>query len=133
MKETIKIELNSNDLKELLLDYYKRYFNDEKIKLEYTYKNTQTKVDNIPDYKLDDYVKIDVLSSPKVGTFNALKTISIDGIDISKMLEIELAKSGYNVDFLSFKIVEKNLSVVFGTNKKYNVSKLEKNKVKRRK
>ena len=117
----------------LLLDYYKRYFNDEKIKLEYTYKNTQIKVDNIPDYKLDDYVKIDVLSSPKVGTFNALKTISIDGVDISKILEIELAKSGYNVDFLSFKIVEKNLSVVFGKNKKYNVSKLEKNKVKRRK
>lgn len=126
MKETIKIELSGEELGSLLLNYYRRFFNDEKIKLVHSYTSRDF-TGKVSESKLENFISIKIVSNPKIGNFNSEKTLSLSGQDIRKILSIELNNSGHKIDFLSFDMIDGKLkSVIFGTNKKYNVEKLEK-------
>lgn len=94
MIETQTLRFDTKTLKDLIMKYYKEYFQDESIKIEY---------DVIEE---DDYsygrVVIKIIRNIKIGEYNIESKNTLSDEDIIKLLNEELSKYNKKIKHFNF-------------------------------
>ena len=116
MIETTNIEITVKQLDSLILNYYKKYFNDENITLERSISS---------DSYHDDMVFTKIKRKDKVGEYPAKKEYAIGYQEIKNIINQDLEQYGYKI--LNFYYNNQNKKVY---NINVSVEKLEKVKQK---
>ncbi len=88
MTETTRIIITVEQLDSLLLNYYKKYFNDENIILE---RNVSS------DSYGDDMVFTKIKRKVKIGNYTSEKEYSISQPEIQSVINEDLKQYGYKV------------------------------------
>lgn len=103
MQETITLKITMNELKTILLNHYKKTFNDENIKL--TYETTE-----VGDYYKE--VKIFIFRETKVGNFSGEIKYELNDKEVLEVVNEELEKSGYQTKKLNYLIMFDSISEI---------------------
>ena len=94
MTETQTLRFDTITIKDLIMKYYKEYFQDQSIKIEY---------DVIEE---DDYsygrVVIKIIRNIKIGEYTVESKNVLSNEDISKVINEELSKYNYKINYFNF-------------------------------
>lgn len=117
MQEAITMKITMKELENILLNYYKGIFNNENIRLTYSF-------DKVYDFYKN--VKFEIIKPEKIGAFNSQFKYPLSGREIVDVLNSELSKSGYKTGQLIYKIVDDVIEqVTFEVTKKKNKTKMK--------
>ena len=100
MIETTQINITKEQFDFLLLSYYKKYFNDEKIFIRETI---------LSDSYDDDEVVFTVKREEKIGNYKAIKEYKLNHEEIKAAINEDLKKYEYKVDYFNYRIINKKI------------------------
>jgi len=100
MTETTQISITKEQFDSLLLNYYKKYFQDENIFIRETI---------LPDSYDDENVVFTVKREEKIGNYKAEKKYNLNHEDIKTAINADLEKHGYKVDYFNYRIINKQI------------------------
>lgn len=115
MTETISIIIEKDNIEKLILDYYKKYFNDENITIKY-------KIFEEDEYSLGRVV-ISIKRNIKIGDYEALSENVLSSEEIINVLNNELKNQGYKINYSNFIIDRTNWNGIRATLEKLDVKK----------
>ena len=100
MRETIRVLITQKQLDSLLLNYYKKEFNDETIKITRTVSS---------DSYHDDIVINTINRKLKIGDYEAEKEYGLGYEEIKNVINKNLEQYGYEVSNFSYEISNKKV------------------------
>ena len=100
MTEITIIDIKVKYLDALLLEYYKKYFQDENIKLS---RNVYS-----DDYNGDTVTTI-ITRKVKIGNYEGEKTYKLTHDEIKNVLNHDLEQYGYAVDYFRYTVINEKL------------------------
>lgn len=99
MNETITLKITMKELVTLLLNHYKKIFDDENIKVIY----------NVTPYGESETIKTFIIKQTKVGDFRGESKYQLSDNEIKEVINIELEKSGYQAKRLNYYVVSETI------------------------
>ena len=101
MTEATSINIKISYLDSLLLEYYKKYFQDENIKL--------SRVVYSDDYG-DESVTTIITRKVKIGNYSGEKRYSLTYDEIKAVIDKDLEQDGYCVDYFEYTVLDSKLT-----------------------